>query len=730
MSQFEDNLTHPTHTWKVIRTGGFDQVEIRDADDIANLDQLDQKLWVALACPVKGLELDEASLTLIDEDGDNRIRVPEIVATGKWVTTLLKNGGVLFKASDALKLSDLSGTDEAKAIAASAQNILDGLGDEGGSVTLAQVNDTAAVFAAQAFNGDGVIDAKAAENDEQTALIAHIIETTGGAAQVTGEPGVDTDKLDAFFADADAYLTWWGTADGNEEVLPLGDATKAAADALIAVEAKIDDWFTRCALVAFDPRAGSAMNRADSEWGEIALEDLTNSHERIAAFPIAHVVDGAVLPLTTGLNPAWAGLVHALRDAAVKPLLGDIDELTSENWGAIKARLAPFRSWDTTKAGANVEPVGLDTLRAYVAGTQKDEIAALIAKDLELKPEADGIGAVEKLIRVQRDFVPLLENFINFKRFYSPTEDAAFQTGTLFMDKRSCDLVVRVDDAGKHAKLAGLSYCYLTYLTCTRKGTTATRQIAAAFTNGDVDFLMVGRNGVFYDRDGNDWDATITKVVANPISIRQAFWAPYKRVAKMVEEQIEKFAASKDADSKKSMDGAKAGATDGAAPAAFDIAKFAGIFAAAGLAVGAIASGIALLATGFFGLTWWQMPLAVIAILLIISGPSMLLAALKLSQRSLGPVLEANGWAINSRARINIPFGESLTNLAVIPDGTERDLKDPYAEKKPMWTKVLMLLAVLGGAAYVGYLNGWLEPYVAAPVADVVEAPVEAAPAE
>jgi len=53
--------------------------------------------------------------------------------------------------------------------------------------------------------------------------------------------------------------------------------------------------------------------------------------------------------------------------------------------------------------------------------------------------------------------------------------------------------------------------------------------IAAAFTAGDVDNLMVGRNGVFIDRKNKDWEATITKVIDSPISIRQAFWSPYKK---------------------------------------------------------------------------------------------------------------------------------------------------------------------------------------------------------
>ena len=77
-----------------------------------------------------------------------------------------------------------------------------------------------------------------------------------------------------------------------------------------------------------------------------------------------------------------------------------------------------------------------------------------------------------------------------------------------------------MEDAGRHAALAGLAKSYLAYCDCVRGAEKLT--IAAAFTDGDADNLMVGRNGVFYDRQGRDWDATITKVIENPISIRQA----------------------------------------------------------------------------------------------------------------------------------------------------------------------------------------------------------------
>jgi hypothetical protein len=82
--------------------------------------------------------------------------------------------------------------------------------------------------------------------------------------------------------------------------------------------------------------------------------------------------------------------------------------------------------------------------------------------------------------------------------------------------------------------------------------------------------------------------------------------------------------------------------------------------------------------TGFLALRWWQIPLAVAGIMLAISGPSMTLAWFKLGSRNLGPILDANGWAINARARINIPFGTSLTQLAQLPANSERSLSDPF----------------------------------------------------
>ena len=129
----------------------------------------------------------------------------------------------------------------------------------------------------------------------------------------------------------------------------------------------------------------------------------------------------------------------------------------------------------------------------------------------------------------------------------------------------------------------------------------------------------------------------------------------------------------------------------------FDIAKFAGIFAAIGLALGAIGGALATLG-GFVTDKWYNVLILIAAVVLFISGPSMLLAWLKLRKRNLGPLLNANGWAINSMVKINTTFGATLTSMAQYPKVVS---KDPFADKKMAWWKKCLIWIVILGALFV-----------------------------
>ena len=325
----------------------------------------------------------------------------------------------------------------------------------------------------------------------------------------------------------------------------------------------------------------------------------------------------------------------------------------------------------------------------------------------------NNIEMVEKFLFIFRDFYRLLKNFVTLHDFYNKDKGVAaiFQSGRLIVDQRECRFCMKVTDMAKHNASAASSGMYLLYCDCTTNTKPGKLQIVAAVTVGEIGDLIVGKNAIYYDNEGVEWDAVITKIIDNPISIAQSFWSPYRRMAAAVENLISKSAADKDAkimaDATAKINAAPAAVppaagTDSDKPVAappFDIAKFAGIFAAIGMAVGMIGSALAALAKGVFALTWWQLILAFVGIMLIVSGPAMVMAWLKLRRRNIAPLLNANGWAINAASKISIPFGETLTDVARYP---KLKLKDPYAKKGlAPWKSVLIslsaLIVVLGG---------------------------------
>lgn len=702
------------HTWKFFRAGGFDQVQLDSGADLLALKELDQKLWVALGCPTRGLEFDATTLDLIDSDADGHVRANEVLAAIAWAGGLLKNADLLVKESDSLALADIDDSgEEGKQILASARHILKHLGKPDATViSMADMADIEKFVAGLEFNGDGVICAIQIADAGLRATLEDMIKCGGTVADLSGEAGINQEIADKFFAEAAAYSDWQAEGEGDAAVLLLGDKTQAAADAFHAVKDKVSDYFTRCQLAAYDARAAIPLSRSADDYQQFAAQSLSAQSQEIAIFPLATVEAGKALPLQSGINPAWQDKLEALREQVVVPLLGKKESLSVPEWFELCARFAPFEAWQAEKPSTSVEQLGIARIREIIGGNDKAAIDNLIALDKAVETEVKATRSVERLLRYNRDLFKLVNNFVSFRNFYTNKDKAIFQVGTLYLDGRSCELCVKIEDVAKHAVFANMSGICLAYCECVRSGGTEKMSIAAAFTTGDSDYLMAGRNGIFYDRKGRDWDASIVRIIDHPISIRQAFWSPYKKLAKVISEQLQKLAASKSSsvDDKLLKAAAESSKPAAGAPAAppkppFDVAKFAGIFAAIGLAIGAIGGILASIVSGLLGLKFWQIPFAVAGLMLLISGPSMAMAWFKLKRRNLAPILDANGWAINARARINIPFGTSLTGLAILPEGAQRSLSDPYAEKRVVWPYYLMIAAGICALIILWYVG-------------------------
>lgn len=679
-------------------------------DDIAHLDELNQKNWTVLSCPVNNLHFDSTTLSLLDADHDGKIRVPEVVSAAKWLTTAIKDDDSILKGEATLDLNQIDTSNEiGQKLYDAAKHILKNLGKDGEVISIEDTSDTVAIFAGTAFNGDGVITATSAQGDaEIEATINDCVSVMGAVADRSGQDGVDKDKVEQFYTHCADYKSWV-EAGQSEGVLPFGENSAAAMAATDALKDKIADFFMRCKLISFDEAVSSAVDVSVDKVSSISGENLALKAEEIATYPIARPNASGVLPYDA-VNPAWAGAFADFKKLVLDVECPGSNSLDENTWQSILAKFDAYKSWNDSIKGTEVSSLGIDRVKAILAANKKDSLLNLIEEDIAVKSESDSICEVDKLIHYYRDFYKFLKNYVIFSDFYSwePDDMAMFEEGILFIDQRCCKLCIKVSDMGQHADMAGLSGMYLLYCKCTSKVKNETMDIVAVMTAGDVKNLRIGKNAIFYDRDGQDWDATVIKIIDNPINIRQAFWSPYIKFWEFCKGLINKSAKDKEANVMSDLESTASNTVtapgDASKPKAFDIAKFAGIFAAIGMALGYIGSFVTKLVAGITSTPLWITAVLVILIMLCISGPSCFIAWSKLRKRNLAPVLNANGWAINSAVPVNILFGATLTSTAQYP---RLNLSDPFKKKVPVWKKILrwFIFLAIATACFLFFTN-------------------------
>ena len=698
------------YKWEFVNLGGSSRVRINSGEDIAHLAELDPKMWTVLSCPVTGLEIDDKSLRYMDIAGDEKIGVNDVIATSQCITGVLKNADLVLEGKDSIDIENIDQENpEGKKLYSSAKQILANLGKEGTVISLADTADVAAIFAKTRFNGDGIITEATAEDADDKAAIAAAVASLGGVADRSGAAGVNADLIEAFYKNLADYVAWHGAA----VEAPFGDKTDAVIDAYNALDAKVKDFFMRSKLAAFSPDSTASLDVQTASIQAISTENLTAKTDEIASYPIARITGKAELDLTAPVNPAWASKFELVRSVA----FADKKVLTEADWAAVGAQFAAYTAWKGAKAGACVEALGLDAVKDFIAKDRKASLHDLVAQDAALAEEAANIQMVDKFLHIFRDFYRLVRNFVTLNDFYTKDKDVAaiFQSGRLIIDQRECRFCMKVADMAKHNASAATSGMFLVYCDCKTKSKPGTLNIVAAVTVGEIGDLIVGKNAVYYDNAGEEWDAVITKIIDNPISVAQAFWSPYRRMAKAIENLINKSAADKDAkmmaDATAKINAAPAATAAGAAAAPaqpFDIGKFAGIFAAFGMALGALGTALTSIFGGILAMPWWKTLIVIVAILLVISGPAMIMAWMKLRRRNIAPLLNANGWAVNAASKISIPFGETLTDAAKYP---KMKLKDPYAKAGlapwKAWLITIAALAVVACGLWLFNLLSW-----------------------
>lgn len=714
------NQLDKKYDWHFQRIGGLDQVLLTRESDLRNLKELDPKLWVALSCPAESLEFDQRTLTLLDADLDGHIRLPEVLDATSWMCERLKSLEGLMNASDTLPLNMIDETNEdGKKLLATAQAILKGNGEgERGFLTEKDVVQASKEASQATFNGDGVFPPSADLEDEIKLFIQDALTVIGGVKDISNAPGINQAIAEAFLQTLTNRQKWRAGLKSATSVLK--DDTPQAWGLMDALKSKIDDYFLRVDLASYAPQAQSSLNV--DEKCLISAQNGVLESKALAELPLSKIEAQASLNLFSGINPVWREQVERFAEL-VRPLLTNPDVMSRQDWlhiqkeldayaQTVKSQPEPVAVDVTISPTLSIDKLSKERIDAILQSDVLKRFKALVKKDMQTPVAAADIAALERLVIYQKYLYRLLMNFVTFKDFFDLNRgSSAFQAGELYIDGRRCDLCILVKNVEQHILLANYSELFLLYCECTRKAKNGEdlerKTIVAAVTMGSSDLLVEGRNGFFLDKQGRDWDARVIKVIMKPISIRQAILTPYKRIGKLITDQLNKWASAKDdqftqAGASK-LESISSAPTASAIAPKFDIGRNVGIFAAIGLALGALGTAIASIASALFGLQWWQFPILLFGIFLLISGPSVVLAWLKLRQRTLGPLLEASGWAVNGRIKINYALGDQLTSLAILPANSKRNLIDPLKDKRKLSVMVILVIMLLGIFGIVGW---------------------------
>lgn len=703
--------------------GGVHQLQVADDEDLSTIDHVDPARWAATSAPTKDLSCDPALLAHLDPGATGRLRVKQLVAGRDWLFDRLRNRARVRDRSTTLVLADLDDSHErGQKLRRAVEHVLTQAGTPGaGQLTLTQLRDFRAGYAKTLLNGDGIVAPDHITDPAVSAFAKDVIATVGSAKDASGLPGVGEAEVAKFLDRAKVFLEWRTKPSSTPAILVWGDDTQAAADLVRSLDAKVEEFFLNCDLVRQDA-LGAQPRLSPEEMRALKAKDMAALEAYLAGSPLAQPNPEGVLSLDGPVNLIYTDKFATLRAKVLGRLLGDeAHSLTRASWEKVKATFDAYLAWQKEKPAEPFDKLDAKALEACVSGPLPEQLRALIALDKAAAGELEQLVEIEKFILLQRWLLDLVNNFVNLSAIYHPSHDALMERGSLVIDGRRLDFCLKVENRDAHKKIAVDSLLFLVYAAVTEKDTPggATFEVVAPLTNGERGRLRAGKRGLFVDNDGKEWDAVIVEVVENPISLREAFKAPFRRIQDFVHKKVEDLASSH-------LKMAETHAAEGAAPPAAAPVVPVAAAAAAGGATGAAAGagqGIqnmvligGLVATGLTAalgyvisilqnIHFFKTMFALGGLVLLIGGLSSFLGWLKLRKRDMSLILEANGWALNVPMKVTRRVGGLFAYHPRLPKGAKLQ-RIPVGGSRRFWRifgVVFLLLLVL-----LGYTVRWL----------------------
>lgn len=720
--------------------GGMYQLRLESAEEIRYIRELEKARWSATSAPLEQFYCDAQVLAYLDTDNNGRIRVHELLDAQQWLYTNLASRDGFERASDELQLASLDPkAADAPKMKQLAEHMLKELGlASARSISLAQVRTFRSTYAGRFPNGDGVVPPEHADSPELAQLIKDIVAATGGSKDLGGSMGAGAAELASFLGSAQGALAWEAEGAVQTEaetpifpaVMPWGEATAAAAALIEELNDKVEQYFSQCDLLRVEPNAAARMQASAETLAGIDITSTEVLRKWTLSAPLAPPREDGLLDLSGRLNPNYEAQLHKLAAEVLPRALGLTDKqrvrISPADWRKARELFAAHRAW-RARQPALAPALSTAQLGEYVKGELAAQLTALITKDSAVGEELQQFHNLEKLILLQRWLKEFLNNFVSFPALFNPARRALFIAGTMIIDGRELGFCVRVTDRAAHKRIAATSPIFIIYAELSRKSADgeSRMEVAAAITTGTRGQIFIGKRGVFYDRDGLEWDAVVVDLIVNPISLWEAAIAPFVRLRDFVGDKIEKFAASK-------TDAAESAARDSATrkeaslikadeaakappktPEPQNPANTTNLVIGLSLGFAAATSALALIFKAVIDTDPGKLISGLLMVVLVIAAFSAFLGFLKLRRRDLSTVLEACGWAMNLRMKLRRRLARLFTRRPGLPRGSKTARVDWAAEEAAregrspsLLGRLLRVVAVLLMFA-VGLVAAW-----------------------
>ena len=293
------------------------------------------------------------------------------------------------------------------------------------------------------------------------------------------------------------------------------------------------------------------------------------------------------------------------------------------------------------------------------------------------------MGELERLILYQRWLLTLANNFISMPDLYMPKRRALMEKGTLILGGRKYLLSVLVTNHDTHYALNSQGTTCTLYVRVQPKEGSEGYEVAIPVTRGRSTELGVGKRGVFYDIEGKEYDATVTQLIRQPVSLWESMTMPLERIGRFITSKIEALstAGEKSLDAQLELSYKQSTVSPGAplppdAPPPPQPVGIAGYMAAGGIALAAVGSSLAFIVTQVKSLTVFDILSAAIILLTLVMAPAGLLGWLKLRKRNLALLLEGAGWALNDRLMLTPELALLVTRRPRLPAHAKVDRTD------------------------------------------------------